>query len=78
MQRIPGNSHQPSINPNYRRLQPVASSNTHHIHIPTISGKSKLSLLDNPTYHRENPTYQKTLSETSTFENRIVEQEMLT
>ena len=25
MQRIPGNSHQPSINPNQRRLQPVAS-----------------------------------------------------
>ena len=25
MQRIPGNSQQPSINPNHRRLQPVAS-----------------------------------------------------
>ena len=36
MQRIPGNSHQPSINPNPRRLQPVAAV-VHTINLLQIS-----------------------------------------
>ena len=48
MQRIPGNSHQPSINPNFWRLQPVASLAQLTLHnqvgVLTIINKP-------PTYH---------------------------
>ena len=46
MQRIPYNSHQPSINPNPRRLQPVASSSTHSV-------EHNLSLIEKPNLSME-------------------------